>query len=102
MPGRHCEKVRLGRPCQECGEGRQSKRLLQKRHPALEWARQAHSDLPERAGAVRRPAKVWVEALNEHGEVCVIEGEELLARALCHEIDHLDGILFIDKLIGEA
>ena len=58
--------------------------------------------VPERAGAVRRPAKVWVEALNEHGEVCVIEGEELLARALCHEIDHLDGILFIDKLIGEA
>lgn len=58
--------------------------------------------VPERAGSVRRPAKVWVEALNEHGEAYVIEGEDLLARALCHEIDHLDGILFIDKLIEEA
>lgn len=58
--------------------------------------------VPERAGSVRRPAKVWVEAINEHGQSYVIEGEDLLARALCHEIDHLDGILFIDKLIEEA
>lgn len=58
--------------------------------------------VPERAGSVRRPAKVWVEALNENGQTYVIEGEELLARALCHEIDHLDGVLFIDKLIEEA
>lgn len=58
--------------------------------------------VPERAGSVRRPAKVWVEALNEHGQTVVVEGEELLARALCHEIDHLDGVLFIDKLIEEA
>ncbi len=58
--------------------------------------------VPERAGTVRRPAKVWVEALNEHGEIYVVEGEDLLARALCHEIDHLDGVLFIDKLIEEA
>jgi peptide deformylase len=58
--------------------------------------------VPERAGSVRRPAKVWVEALNEHGQSYVVEGEELLARALCHEIDHLDGVLFIDKLIEEA
>lgn len=58
--------------------------------------------VPERAGSVRRPAKVWVEALNEHGQTYVVEGEGLLARALCHEIDHLDGVLFIDKLIEEA
>ncbi|MDK9709629.1 peptide deformylase [Acidaminobacter sp.] len=58
--------------------------------------------VPERAGSVRRPAKVWVEALNENGQTYVVEGEELLARALCHEIDHLDGVLFIDKLIEEA
>jgi peptide deformylase len=58
--------------------------------------------VPERAGSVRRPAKVWVEALNEHGQTYVVEGEDLLARALCHEIDHLDGVLFIDKLIEEA
>lgn len=58
--------------------------------------------VPERAGSVRRPAKVWVEALNEDGELYVVEGEGLLARALCHEIDHLDGVLFIDKMIEEA
>jgi len=58
--------------------------------------------VPERAGSVRRPAKVWVEALNEHGQTYVVEGEALLARALCHEIDHLDGVLFIDKIIEEA
>ncbi|MBU3178968.1 peptide deformylase [Clostridium estertheticum] len=48
---------------------------------------------------VDRPQKVKVSALNELGEKIVIEGEGLLARALCHEIDHLDGILFIDKAI---
>ncbi|MBU3110716.1 peptide deformylase [Clostridium lacusfryxellense] len=48
---------------------------------------------------VDRPQKVKVKALSEAGEELVIEGEDLLARALCHEIDHLDGILFIDKAI---
>jgi len=48
---------------------------------------------------VRRPEKVIVEGLNPHGEVIKIHGEGLLARALLHEIDHLDGILFIDKAI---
>lgn len=47
---------------------------------------------------VERPKKVKVEALNEKGEKITIEGENLLARALCHEIDHLDGILFIDRV----
>ncbi|HEY8888891.1 MAG TPA: peptide deformylase [Clostridium sp.] len=48
---------------------------------------------------VARPEKVRVKALNEKAEEIVIEGEGLLARALCHEIDHLDGVLFIDKAI---
>ena len=48
---------------------------------------------------VDRPEKVTVKALSETGEEIVIHGEGLLARALCHEIDHLDGILFIDKAI---
>ena len=48
---------------------------------------------------VVRPIKVRVKALNEKGKEVIIEGEELLARALCHEIDHLDGILFIDKSV---
>lgn len=50
---------------------------------------------------VERPYKVKVKALNEKGEEFIIEGEELLARAICHEIDHLDGILFIDKIVEE-
>lgn len=55
--------------------------------------------LPGKFGEVQRPAKVVVEALNMKGETIRVEGEELLARALCHEIDHLDGILFADKVI---
>jgi peptide deformylase len=55
--------------------------------------------LPGKAGVVKRPAHVVVKALNENGEEYTIEGTGLLARALCHEIDHLDGILFTDKVI---
>ena len=40
-----------------------------------------------------------MEALNENGEKIEIEGEGLLAQAIAHEIDHLEGILFIDKVI---
>lgn len=55
--------------------------------------------LPEEQGEVVRPTYVKVKGLNVKGEKVIIEGEQLLARALCHEIDHLDGILFIDKLV---
>jgi peptide deformylase len=55
--------------------------------------------IPGEQGKVLRPEKVTVKALNEKGEEFILEGEGLLARALCHEIDHLDGILFIDKLV---
>ncbi len=48
-------------------------------------------------GYVERPAKVRVKAQNRYGKEFEIEGEELLAIALCHEIDHLNGILFVDK-----
>lgn len=50
-------------------------------------------------GEVKRPEHVVVEALNPDGEKIVVEGDGLLAQALCHEIDHLDGILFKDKVI---
>ncbi len=50
---------------------------------------------------VIRPSIVKVRGLNREGEEIVVEGEELLARALCHEIDHLNGILFIDKIKKE-
>jgi peptide deformylase len=52
-----------------------------------------------RSGRLIRPAKVVVKALNEKGEEYFIAGEGNLAKALCHEIDHLDGILYIDKVI---
>jgi peptide deformylase len=54
--------------------------------------------LPEIREKVNRAAKVKVRAQNLEGEWFEVEGEELLARALQHEIDHLDGVLFIDRL----
>lgn len=50
-------------------------------------------------GRVTRPALVKVKALNEKGEMVHYKGEDLFARALCHENDHLDGILFTDKCV---
>lgn len=54
--------------------------------------------IPGRSGNVERPKYVTVKALNESGEEIIIKGEDLIARAFCHEIDHLNGILFIDKI----
>lgn len=54
--------------------------------------------IPGRWGKLTRPAKVKVKALNEKGEEFTITGEGDMAKCLCHEIDHLDGILFIDKV----
>lgn len=57
--------------------------------------------VPNKIGTVNRPERVKVKYLNEFGEEKIIEGTGLLAKALCHEIDHLNGILFIDKMIEE-
>jgi peptide deformylase len=54
--------------------------------------------LPEIREKVTRAAWVKVQAQNVKGETFEVEGEELLARALQHEIDHLNGVLFIDHL----
>ena len=56
--------------------------------------------LPGKAGQVTRPMHVVVEAYDENMEKITVEGEELLARALCHEIDHLDGHMYMEKVIG--
>lgn len=53
--------------------------------------------IPDIWGMVKRPEKVVVNAVNENGQKVEIKGEGLMARVLCHEIDHLNGILFIDK-----
>ena len=52
---------------------------------------------PDEVGIVKRPNIVTVQATDRNGEPFTIRGEGLLARAFCHEIDHLDGILYIDK-----
>ena len=51
---------------------------------------------------VDRPMKVTVRAQDRHGEWFEVKGKELFARALCHEIDHLDGILFMDRAEEQA
>ncbi len=57
--------------------------------------------VPGKAGNVTRPNYVKVKALNEEMEEFELEGEELLARAICHECDHLDGKLYVDMVEGE-
>ena len=53
--------------------------------------------VPGRRGNVKRPMHVTVRALNRHGEEIEISGSELLARAFCHELEHLDGKLYLDR-----
>lgn len=57
--------------------------------------------LPGKAGIVTRPNYVKVVALNEKMEPIEVEGTELLARALCHELDHLDGHMYMEKVTGD-
>ncbi len=54
---------------------------------------------PGKCGITRRPQKVTVEYLDRHGKKKTVKGEDLFAQALCHEIDHLDGILFKNHVI---
>ena len=53
---------------------------------------------PNQFGKVKRPKEVEVVALNLEGEKIRLKGKDLLAQALCHEIDHLNGEVFIDKV----
>ena len=46
-----------------------------------------------------RPKEVTVEALDENGKKIKINAKDLLAQALCHEIDHLNGVVFVDRMI---
>lgn len=57
--------------------------------------------VPGKSGVVTRPMKVKAKALNVNMQPYEIEGEGLLARAICHELDHLDGILYVTKVEGE-
>ena len=56
--------------------------------------------VPGKAGIVTRPNYVKAKAMDENMQEFEIEGEGLLARAICHECDHLDGIVYVDKAEG--
>jgi peptide deformylase len=58
--------------------------------------------VPGRAGIVERPLAVTVRASNRDGETKEYSGENLFARAICHELDHLDGRLYTDIMIEEV
>lgn len=57
--------------------------------------------LPGKMGEVTRPSYVRCEALDENMEPFVLEGEGLLARCICHECEHLDGIMYVEHVEGE-
>ncbi|MBQ9131737.1 MAG: peptide deformylase [Clostridia bacterium] len=57
--------------------------------------------IPGKWGRTKRPKHVTVQAMNRKGEIYEVSGSDLLARAFCHEIDHLDGKLFVDNLVEE-
>lgn len=56
--------------------------------------------LPGKAGTVTRPNYVKARAFDENMEEYIIEGEELMARAICHELDHLEGHMYTEKVEG--
>lgn len=53
--------------------------------------------VPKKAGKTLRPKTVTVRAQNRNGNWCIYKGTDLKARCFCHELDHLDGVLYIDK-----
>lgn len=53
---------------------------------------------PDQFGKTMRPQKVTIQALDENGEEILITGEDEMAKCFCHEIDHLNGEVFIDKV----
>lgn len=57
--------------------------------------------IPGKFGTTERPKTVMVKAQNREGQWCVYKGSDLKARCFCHEIDHLDGILYTSHVIGE-
>ena len=82
--------------------------LIEFINPEITWrseetqcGREGCLSLPGRAGIVTRPKKLKVKALNRHGEAFELEAEDLLARAICHELDHLDGVVYIDVMDRE-
>ena len=86
----------------DVGEG-----LLELVNPEILWSEgevvgpEGCLSVPGRRGTVARPEKVRVAAQDRKGNAVEVEGEGLLAVCLCHEIDHLDGIVYVDKMIED-
>ncbi len=57
--------------------------------------------LPGQAGDVTRPSHIKLRAMDENMQEYTVEADELKARAICHECDHLDGIMYVEKVEGE-
>lgn len=81
--------------------------LLELINPVIESARGEQTgeegclSVPNKYATVTRPMKVKVRAQDRFGNSFTVKAEGLKARALCHEIDHLDGILYIDRAKGQ-
>ena len=58
--------------------------------------------VPGRRGTVERPTRVVVRALDRKGRQIELTAEGFFARAVCHELDHLDGIVYVDKMIEDV
>jgi len=58
--------------------------------------------VPGRRGRVERPEKVIVHAQDRKGRHIELEGEGFLANAICHELDHLDGVIYVDKMLEDV
>jgi peptide deformylase len=54
---------------------------------------------PNKFAKIVRPKEVTLRALNEKGEKIEVKAKDLLAQAICHEVDHLNGVVFVDKII---
>jgi len=67
-----------------------------------EIAEEGCLSVPGESGKVKRPTYVKVKAQNRNGAWRILEGTDLKVRCFCHEIDHLDGTLYIDKVIPES
>ena len=71
-------------------------------YSGIQECNEACLSFPNRCVKIIRPQKVTIQALNEYGEEIIITGEDTLAQCFCHELEHLDGEVFLDKAIGEA
>lgn len=86
----------------DCGSG-----LIELINPEIVEADGEQTDaeaclsFPGYSGIVKRAYHVKVKTLNRQGQWCLIEGDDMLARCFQHEIDHLNGILFIDRIEGD-